>query len=579
MPAQHEKQAILENRLNAVRASVVRVIGRQQSVNNSYLQATANMSHILNINNLERDYQIPDLPLNEVYPGNVLPIAVNKGEIYNDDYDVRLEELDFAGSIVRQLSPTTTLYNRYLDAGFSEEEAINSAHESFNQLRLQQIEYSDREFTTLDIRDLSVIEDNLRKLENAIPALQSIITTAENRITDANRQIRRIFAISERVTGEESFGLNAVYDPDELSTRVGSISAYKDDFDMAVEQLNNLFDVASYNASGVNEAIRNNLNAGVSHTQTQRNVRADSSSLVLQAQSYQEPSKQIYDIDFFAAQLEILENAVEVTTALAYETLYKQTSLRNQFPETLDLVLQNIIEEVRQNVEEQREEIEQEIRQEADSDATEEEIQEAVQVAVEEQIAEDVLQDFVEITEVQEEVEEVQTLQEDDEVLEPILEIETPQIEVPETERIGPTGEIGPIGVEEEDPIEEPIVEEAPSPSELPPSQVLLFNKAKLDASLDAGYINLSVPYHSVKVEIVDGRLLAGGLRGAYFWHVVLRITPDSNIPKPFFGMPIGNVPATPGYENIILPSRKSTEFAFTLFRTSLHYYSFLVFV
>ena len=410
--AKFEQEALINNQLSATRGLVANTLISFQSQKREFNASGGSISHILNINNINQDYKIPELSLNEVYPYSILPITVTPGEIYDDEADVYLEQLHNITERVRKLTPTSTLYAKYQSKGFDINQTLIESGRDFDELGLSQREVYLSDPDRRMVFDFDEVEDRIRKVTENVSIINSIINLTNSRISYSRTFIRNLFQITPEYLNENRHGLNGIYDPSEIPTNVGNGEIYDDDIDLYLERLENIFDVAEFNFDTYPSLARKYRDtAGLDITDSLRRAGVDAQQVQLIANSFESATPELYDIETISQQVIVLEDTIQETFLNSIELLYKQTAILNQLPKTIEQIFANLAEEITDKVEE--------------AGGTEEEVQVAVTEGVKE-----VLEDLEESREEQERENEV--LQEDDELdaddQDAIIVAETPGI-------------------------------------------------------------------------------------------------------------------------------------------------------
>ena len=482
MASKFEKEALISRRLDSTKSVVAQTLVSHQSQQRQFNASGGSISHILNINNVNQDYRIPELQLNDVYPPNVLPVAVTPGEVYDDESNVYLEQLQNITQRVRELTPTSSLYQRYQTEGIDINKTLIDSGRDFDELGLSQREEFIDDPDSLQVFDFDEAEDRIRKVIINASIINNLIATTNQRIRYSRAFIRNLFQISPDYLPANIHGLNGIYDPSDIPTNVGDQNVYVDDIDLNLERLQNIFDVAEFNFDTLPGLGRRYRDTGLEITESLRRKGVDTEVVTLDANSFETITPEIYDIETISQQVIVLESTIADTFISSIELLYKQTAILNQLPDTIQHIIDNVVAEATRVAEAS-----------VDTSQTEAEQQVEIQESVRETLAEvsQTIQESISDTE-----QEQEELQEDAEILNPQEPVEI-EAEIPEAIEIIPE-------VEEVPEVQEIIPEEEPEPEPEPESEQLSFEQfvsnhdaasvsARSLAVIDAAYIISSV--------------------------------------------------------------------------------------
>ena len=344
MASQHEDILRIQRVLDTMKDSVERASANKEAQVSELLTSNGALSHVLNVNNFRNNYRIPNLPLNSVYNKQQLPVTVGSGN-YDDTQDVDLNYLQSLTDKTRNLNPTSTLYQGYIDRGMSRTKAIEMASREFRNEN-EKLAQNDSLFTG-ENESIQGFDDVSRRVGKVVDILRQT-NNISTQIRDASRananRVENLFRLTPEFFGENEFGLNGIYSPVVIPTRAKAIN-YDDTKDVNLSQLQDAFNFATFRYR-------------VAPTLTRRYGAIDPNAITTQVKIQREIADAIQGlnqkatIDFsdfqlqeFTNQMRILEDSANRTFRETISLLYEQTAIASQLPDTVSFIISKFREQ------------------------------------------------------------------------------------------------------------------------------------------------------------------------------------------------------------------------------------------
>ena len=335
MASKHEELQQLGELIRGLTQETQNIIDSDAFTSNRFNTLIGNAGYILNNNNINNEYKLPDTPLNEVYPNAILPINVVSGKNYDDTIQVNLELLKSVSDRAKATSPSGTFIHEYLQRGHTLDSAIEQTRKVNQHFVIEQGGI----FSTEQPQSRQELRERIDEITGLLGIVNSFAGLVNQTISELSRSISFTLAISPRFASGSEFGLNSVYDSDVLPTSVVSDN-YRDTFDIDTDKLDGLFQDSLFLNQSRQDVISDyEEKLRLSRTEALDKLNSVQASVIGQ-QRLEEQEQQTFDI--IARQSLVLLDNLRNNQDRLLLLINKLQGIRVQLPDAIDNVLQKI---------------------------------------------------------------------------------------------------------------------------------------------------------------------------------------------------------------------------------------------